>query len=137
MSQELLLIRARKILDFSSAYDVVDSATQQKIGVLKRRGLKSLLKDEWIVMDNLDQDIGRIVEDSTILALVRRFLTALIPQTFKFVVQGEEIGTAAQNWNFFLPRLHVDLTRDPGRMLDRRMAMAAVVLLLAIESRQG
>src|SRR5262245_5732995 len=53
MAQELLLIRARKILDFSSAYDVIDSATQQKIGVLKRRGLKSILKDEWIIMDSL------------------------------------------------------------------------------------
>src|SRR5262245_30515186 len=41
MSREILLIRARRILDFSSAYDVIDSATQQSVGVLKRRGIKS------------------------------------------------------------------------------------------------
>jgi hypothetical protein len=87
-------------------------------------------------MDSLDQDVGRIAEDSMVMALIRRFLTNLIPQKFKFVVRGQEIGTAAQNWNFFLPKMQVDLTRDPGRMLDRRMAVAAVVLLLAIEGRQ-
>jgi hypothetical protein len=136
MSRELLHIRARNIIDFSSAYDVIDSTTQQSVGVLKRKGLKSILKDEWIIMDNLDQDIGKIVEDSMALALVRRFLTNIIPQKFKFFVRGQEIGTAAQNWNFFLPKLQVDLTGDPGRMLDRRLAMAAVTLLLAIEGRQ-
>ncbi|HEX4999695.1 MAG TPA: hypothetical protein VFY29_15835 [Terriglobia bacterium] len=137
MSHELLHIRARKILDFSSAYDVIDSATQQQVGALKRRGLKSILKDEWVVMDSLDQDIGRIVEDSTALALARRFVTDLIPQKFRFIVRGHEVGTAAQNWNFFAPKLSVDLTGDPGRELDRRLAIAAVILLLAIEGRQG
>src|SRR3954451_14818176 len=44
-TKELLHIQARKIIDFSSAYDVVDSATQQKVGALKRCGLKSILKD--------------------------------------------------------------------------------------------
>jgi hypothetical protein len=71
-----------------------------------------------------------------VLALVRRFLTNIIPQKFKFVVRGQEIGTAAQNWNFFLPKLQVDLTGDPTRMLDRRVAVAAVILLLAVEGRQ-
>jgi hypothetical protein len=136
MAQEVLVVRARKILDFSSAYDVIDPTTQQSIGVLKRKGLKSILKDEWVIMDNLDQDIGRIMEDSTALALVRRFLTNLIPQKFKFVLRGQEIGTAAQNWNFFLPKMQVDLSRDAMRSLDRRMAAAAVILLLAIEGRQ-
>src|ERR1043165_8819517 len=37
MQTEILAIKARKILDFSSAYDVVDSENGQKIGVLKRK----------------------------------------------------------------------------------------------------
>src|SRR5262245_41417196 len=64
MQTELLSIRARKVLDFSSAYDVVDSENGEKIGVLKRRGLKSMLRDEWVIMDANDRDIGVIKEDS-------------------------------------------------------------------------
>src|SRR3954471_19761971 len=71
MTHELLTIKARKILDFSSAYDVVDSASQQKVGALKRRGWKSMLKDEWIVMDANDGEIGRGREEAAVRGEVR------------------------------------------------------------------
>src|SRR5512146_2095949 len=50
-NQEILMIKARQIIDFSASYDVIDSAANQKVGVLRRRGLKSLLRDEWEVLD--------------------------------------------------------------------------------------
>ena len=37
MSDELLLIQARQIIDFSAAYDVLDSKTGEKIGVFNAR----------------------------------------------------------------------------------------------------
>jgi len=37
-SREVLMIKARQIIDFSAAFDVVDSATGQKIGALRRPG---------------------------------------------------------------------------------------------------
>src|SRR5687768_3136093 len=57
MTQQLLSIKARAIMDFSASYDVVDSRTNAKVGVLKRKGLKSLLKDEWIVMDASEREV--------------------------------------------------------------------------------
>lgn len=136
MTSELLHIRARNILDWSTAYDVVDSFSRQKVGTLKRKGWKSMVRDEWVIMDANDTEIGRIQEDSTLLALLRRFLTSLVPQDYAFAVRGRHIGSAKQNLNFFLPKMAVDLTGDPTRELDRRIALAAVVLLMAIEGRQ-
>lgn len=136
MTRELLHIRARRIIDWSAAYDVMDSLSQQKIGALKRKGWKSMVRDEWIVMDASDAEVGSIQEDSTMLALLRRFITALIPQDYSITFRGREIGSAKQNLNFFLPKMNVDLTADPSRQFDRRMAMAAVVLLMAVEGRQ-
>ena len=40
-TQEVLAIKARQIIDFSAAFDVVDSATGQKVGALRRKGLAS------------------------------------------------------------------------------------------------
>src|SRR6266498_3943036 len=54
-TQEVLAIKARQILDFSAAYDVVDSSTGEKVGVLRRKGLKSILRDEWEVLDAGDR----------------------------------------------------------------------------------
>ncbi|MGH9554207.1 MAG: hypothetical protein ACRD2Y_00160 [Terriglobales bacterium] len=136
MTEELLTVKARSILDFSTAYDVVDSRLQQKVGTLKRKGWKSMVQDEWIIMDAADQDIGRIHEDSMTLALVRRFLTNLVPQSYVFEVGGQPVGTAKQHFNPFVLKMDVDLRQDSARKLDRRLAAAAVVLLLAIEGRQ-
>ena len=135
-SMELLRIKARKIIDWGAAFDVTDSINNQKVGVLKRQGWKSVLRKQWIIMDALDQEIGRIREDSATLAFVRRFIFALLPQSYTFELRGQAMGTATQNWNLFAPRMFVDFTADPGKQLDRRLAVAAVVLLMAIEGRQ-
>ena len=135
-SLELLRIKARKIIDWGTAFDVTDSINHQKVGVLKRRGWKSVLRKEWTIMDALDQEIGMVREDSMLLAFVRRFITALIPQTYTFEIAGQQIGTAKQNWNLFAPKMNVDFSSDLGKRLDRRLAVAAVVLLMAVEGRQ-
>ena len=82
-TQEVLSIKARQILDFSAAYDVVDSAYNQKVGALRRRGLQSILRDEWEVLDANDNVVGKLFEDSMGLALLRRFLLgSWLPQNY-------------------------------------------------------
>ena len=137
MAQELLTIKASKILDISTVYDVTDSSSQQKVGALKRRGMKSILRDEWMILDASDLEIGRIREDSAALALVRRFLTNIIPQKYQFEAGGQLVGTARQRWNPFVLKMDVDVSADTGRRLDRRLVAAAIVLLLAVEGKQG
>jgi uncharacterized protein YxjI len=137
MTQELFTIRARSIIDFSAAYDVVDTASGQKIGVLKRKGLKSILKDEWFVMDAADREIGRVVEDSTLLALLRRFATNLIPQSYDIELGGRKVADLRQPFNPFVYHLDIDLSPDPQRTMDRRLVFAVAVMLAAVEGRQS
>lgn len=134
---ELLNIKARKIIDWGAAFDVTDSINHQKVGVLKRRGWKSLVRTEWTIVDAGDQEIGKIRENSTFMAVMRRFLTNLLPQSFSFEVHGQQVGSARQKLNFFVPRMEADFSNDPGHLLDRRLATAAIVLLMAVEGRQS
>lgn len=133
----LLNIKAQQIIDFSAAYTVTEVASGEVVGHLKRKGFKSILRDEWTIADVSGQEIGRIQEDSALLATIRRFLTNLIPQSYNVEIHGQPSGTFKQNFNPFVMKLNVDLRADPGRQFDRRLALAAVVLLLAIEGRQG
>ena len=138
MQSEVLLIKARRVLDVSSEYDVTDSQTGQRVGVLKRKGLKSLVRDEWIVMDTMDQQIGTIREDSTTMALIRRFIpfANLIPQRYDGEIRGTPVCTFKQNANPFVGKILLDFSADVSRLLDRRLGLAAAVLLCAIEGKQ-
>jgi hypothetical protein len=136
MLEEFISIKARSAIDFSAVYDVVDTLTGEKIGALQRNGMKSLLKDEWSILDRYDAEIGLIKEDNLVMALLRRFI-GLIPQSFVVEVQGNHVGVIKQNFNPLVGKLHLDFNRDPSHALDRRMALAAGILLCVIEGKQG
>lgn len=137
MGEELLAIRARQVLDVSATYDVTDSRTGEKVGALQRRGLRSLLRDEWTLRDVSDREIGTVREDSMGLALLRRILTDLVPQRFHVEVGGRRVATVRQDFNPFVLRLNVEFAPESEGILDRRLGLAAVLLLGAIEGRQG
>jgi uncharacterized protein YxjI len=136
MNKEILSIHARQILDFSAAYDVIDSRTHTKVGAFKRKGLKSLIKDEWIIMDGDDREIGFIKEDSMLLALIRRSLSNLIPQKYYGELKGEQVCMFKQVFNPFIMKIQLDYSMDHHHLLDRRLGIAGAVLLCAIEGRQ-
>ncbi|MBS1790324.1 MAG: hypothetical protein JST85_21545 [Acidobacteria bacterium] len=136
MTMELVSIKARSILDFSAAYDVVDSTTGHKIGALKRKGWKSMFRDEWIIMDAYDSEVGGIQEENAFLAFLRRFVTNLIPQTYNVQIGGTSVAEFKQNFNPFVTKLTLDFSHDKHQRLDRRLGIAAGVLLCAIEGKQ-
>ncbi len=137
MQDEYLTIHARSIIDFSATYDVFDAKTSEKIGAFRKKGLKSVLKDEWVILDNNDVEIGLIKEDNLALALLRRFLTNLVPQSYHVEVSGRNVGTFKQNFNPFVVKLNLDFSVDNDHLLDRRLGIAAGILLCAIEGKQN
>lgn len=136
MQHEVLSIRARSMLDFGATYDVVDSASGEKVGALRRKALKSVLRDEWLLLDANDRELGTTREDSLLLALVRRLLTNLVPQTFVGTVAQEPVFVFKQQFNPFVAKIDLDFSMDVQHRLDRRLGIAAAVLLCAIEGRQ-
>jgi len=136
MQNEVLHISARNVIDFSGTYDVTDSTTNEKVGALKRKGFTSIIKDEWIIFDKNDNEVGLLMEDSMLMALLRRFLTNLIPQKFSGFIGDAEVCTFEQNFNPFVSKINVDFSMDKKGLLDRRLGMAAGILLGAIEKNQ-
>lgn len=136
-TQEVLMIKARQIIDFSAAYDVLDSSTGQKVGALRRKGWRSLMRDEWEVLDVNDQLLGLLFEDSLGLALLRRFLLgSLLPQNYDITFGTERIADLKQRFNLFAYQLDMDFSMDTAHRLDRRLGIAAGILLGAIEGKQ-
>jgi uncharacterized protein YxjI len=137
-SRELLLIQARQILDFSAAYDVIDSQSKLKVGVLRRKGLKSIVQDEWELLNASDQPVGILHEDSMLQALLRRFLLGtFLPQNYDLLLGDTRVADLRQRFNLFRYELDIDCSMDTARRLDRRLAIAAGILLATVEGKQS
>ena len=136
MSKERLVIRARQIIDFSAAYDVVDSESKSKIGGYRRKGWSSMVRDAWEMLDNSDRVIATVQEDSMGMALIRRFLLNIIPQSFHVEAGGRQIATFRQHFNPFIFKMSVQLAPDARKQFDARLILAGGILLAAIEGRQ-
>ena len=136
MQREVLSIQARQALDFSGTYDVTDARERRKLGAVRRKGLRSIVRDEWQLLDPDDRPFGTMMEDSQQLALARRFLSNLIPQSFDIMLGGSTVAEVKQRFNPFFLRLDIDFSLDSRRQLDRRFGLAAASLLSLIEGRQ-
>ena len=135
MQREVLVIAARSVIDFSGNYDVSDPQ-RGRIGVLRRKGLRSILRDEWHVLDATERQIAIIQEDSQAMALLRRFLSNLIPQSYHVIAGGTPVAELKQHFNPFRLRYSIDFSLDTRRVLDRRLGLAAAALLCTLEGRQ-
>lgn len=135
-TREILKIQARSIIDFSAAYDIRDVRSGEKVGALQRKGMKSILRDTWEILDATDNAIGQVQEDSLGMAILRRFLTNLIPQKFTIVVDNNPVGSLRQTFNPFVPQFEIDFSNDVSGRLDRRLGIGIVILLQIIEGRQ-
>ena len=135
MAHELLTINTPQILDFGATYYVKDATTGQTVGAVARKGLKSLFKDEWKFLNQAGMEIGRLTEKSALSALSSRILN-LIPQ--KYVIQssdGREVAQIQQRFNPFVLKYGMRVTA-PEPPIDRRLLIAAGIMLAAIEGRQ-
>ncbi len=136
-SQEVLAIKARQIIDFSAAYDVIDGETGQKVGALRRKGLKSILRDEWEILDLGDRVIGLLFEDKMTQAILRRLLLgSLLPQNYDLTLGEQRVADLKQRFNLFRYEMDIDFSIDNARLLDHRLGLAAATLLAIIEGRQ-
>ncbi len=133
----ILNIKARTIIDFAAAYDIVDSTTGEKVGAAKRKGLRSIIKDEWLIMDVGDNVIASVREESGLMAILSRLIN-LIPQ--KYVIEmansGQVVGRIDQIFDIFIHKFDIDFSMDQNGLLDRRLGLGAIILLLLIERRQ-
>lgn len=141
MTQEVLLIQARGIIDLGATYDVTDSASGQKLGALRRKGLKAtFFRDEWAILDAQDREIGTLKEDNIPLALIRRFIeiTAMfLPQQYHGEIGGRPVLHFKQSKNPFWIKILADFSMDTTNQLDRRLGLAAAVLFSAVEGKQA
>ena len=133
--EELLAIKTPQILDIGATYNVQDATTGRAVGAIRRKALKSILRDEWALLSSEGQEVGKLTEKSTGRAILSRFLK-LIPQSYVVLsADGRKAAEVSQHFNPFVLKYTMTIPEaEPS--IDRRLLVAAGVLLAGIERRQ-
>lgn len=134
-TDEVFFIKARNIIDFSATYDIIDAASEDIIGSIRRKGFKSMFKDEWIVMDTQENELATLKEDNAALAFLRRFFSTLIPQTFHMYAGDSKVMTMHRAFNPFVNKVKVTFREEADQHFDHRLGLASALLIVAIENR--
>ena len=152
MTQEVLAIHARQIIDFGATYDVTDSLTGQALFSLRRKGLRSaFLRDKWEILDPAGTVVGMILETSGVLALLRRWVGLIndllglifvfVPETYEvtYATDGNQPAVIARlihRKNPFVVKMGVDMSMSSGP-LDASISIASAAMLSIMDASKN
>lgn len=125
----LLRVAAREAIAVNITTDVFDAASGQKVGTIRSKGLKSILRDTWEILDGNDQPVGMMQEDS--MAMMRRMLPFIMGK-WHAEIGGTTTARITQQFRFFTKEFSLDVSPSQGRM-DPRFAVACAFLALMKE----
>src|SRR5215475_14496679 len=69
-TRPLLRVKSRQIIAVNFSYDVSDAETDELLGSVQKRGLRSLVRDRFVLLDASGAEIGYAEEQGA--ALLRR-----------------------------------------------------------------
>jgi uncharacterized protein YxjI len=138
---ELMRIKARQRFDPRARYDITDQ-NGYKIGEIQKVFGESLLRSTYRLYDASGAETAKVTENSMAVAIIRRLIgfvpyAELLPIPYHFVfVRGEhELGTNRRRLFKIRDIYDIDLSGDPQKTLDRRLVLAAVVGMDALQAR--
>lgn len=132
------ILQDKKFQPITQTYTVRD-ARGRPLAKLAKNWLYNLFRKRWYVYAPDRRLLYLAKEDSVILSLLRRFLGplfGLLRTNYIFLPAGSEdvIGEFKRKFTI-LDRYVLDMTADPQRTMDRRIALALGVMLDTGERR--
>jgi uncharacterized protein YxjI len=145
--RELFDIQSQRKMDFGGRHDVMGADGQLVGRINKKLGMNLLFRSEFTLEDANGSEIAHVKEKSLMFAILRRWgpeILEIFPYDFVVhasgnsqqygVAPGTLLGHHKRRWGF-RDTYDMDLTGDPGRMIDRRLAVALAVGLDALQHR--
>ena len=112
----------------SNILSVIDFATGQKVGGVKA-DWNHFFKDAWEIVDANDNPICNLSEASNGRAILSELSNGLIAQRMNFRIGDDVVGELRQKAVLIGHQLLVDFSQDAARRLDRRLGLAAAIMV--------
>lgn len=133
-NEELLQIKQEQMLDVWGNFAVRDMSTGALAGYLKRDFVGSwFISDKWNLLQPDGSDLGLLSEPSASYAFFRRMF-GMLPMKFEIFIRGGGGANIKLERKFItFGTWWIDCRGDPRRVIDRRLVLAGVILLEAVE----
>jgi uncharacterized protein YxjI len=129
-TRPMLRVKSRQVIAINFAYEVDDVQTGQSLGAVEKRGLKSIIRDKFIIRDAAGAEIGYAEEQG---ASILRRLFPFLTSKHAIFVGGEQVAFIRQKFRFFTKEFAVDTVPSA---LDPRFVLAVALLALIAEARR-
>jgi uncharacterized protein YxjI len=129
-TKPLLRVKSKQVIAINFAFDVTDANTGQLYGTVQKQGLKSIVRDKFILLDPNGVEIGYAEEQGA--SVLRRFFPWLTSKHAIFA-NGQQVAFIRQIFRFFTKEFTVDL--QPSQ-LDPKFVLAVALLALMAEARR-
>jgi hypothetical protein len=133
----LRVLQDQRWAALTRTYTVV-TAGGEVLARLRKRYVHNVIRKRWYVENLTGRVVALAIEESIVLSLLRRVLGSLfgLLRTNFVFVRPDGAGLGEFNRKFtILDRYVLDLTGDPDRHLDRRVALALGIMLDTGEGR--
>lgn len=129
-TKPILRVKSRQMIAINFTYDVFDAANNELLGSVQKKGLRSIVRDAFVLLDPAGKEIGRAEEQGH--SLLRRFIPLLTSKHAVFVDE-QPVAHIRQIFRFFIKEFEVEL--EPSRV-DPRFVLAVALLALMAEARR-
>ena len=128
----ILVLKSRHFAALNMEHDLFDALSGRRLGVIRTRGLRSMFRDAWDILDADDRPAGEMVEDSS--WFWRRVLPFL-PGRHHVALGGREVARIVQIYHFFRREFVLQIlpVEDP---IEPRFAIACALIALLADLRR-
>lgn len=134
MNNEWLVIKQRNLVDAWGGFDIIDPKKGVRLGTIRRKFWKSLLRTKWELLDSDENDIGMLIEDSLGYAIARRTFLGILPKKYTLWTAGDDQPiTMRQKFNPIIKKLVVSI--PPSHTFDRRFIAGLAIVIAALDGR--
>ncbi len=127
-SQPIMRFKTRQMVAINFAYEVTDLESGQHIGTIQKRGLRSLVRDKFKILNPAGDEIGHMEETGA--ALLRRMFPILTSR-HEIVLGGRPAARIRQIFRFFIREFEVQVNPEVG---EPRFVLACAMLALIAEA---
>jgi uncharacterized protein YxjI len=129
-TRPLLRVKSKQLIAINFAYEITDVTTGRVFGTVRKQGLRSILRDRFVLLDPEEKEIGYAEEQG---ASVLRRLFPWLTSKHAIFANGGQVAFIRQVFRFFTKEFTVELRPSE---LDPKFVLAVALLALMAEARR-
>jgi hypothetical protein len=148
-TRELFRINADRIIDFSANYHFTDSVTEQRLGSIRHKGMRSIWRSHYLLLDAQDEQTHHMTEDDPWIKVAdalfqmipfAEFFSGYIFHPSYTIYQSsteQPVMRMTKQPSFFERRFQIDRLDAPLSETEEKRLLLSFLMSIQLERSRG